>query len=457
MSRFNVILATSKNNVLGKNNNIPWIGKYKDDMRFFKNMTSFNPLPRYKNIVIMGRNTWESLPKNKLPDRIPIIVSSTMNKCTNQNYFVVKNFNQAINISKNMPHYKVWVIGGKQLYSEAFNHYLCGNIYHSIIPEEIEVDDDTLELKVPEHNKIESNIINNIKFNTCELTGEVQYLRLLSKILNKGELRQTRNSKTWSLFNETLTFDLQKGFPLLTTKKMFWKGIVEELLFFIRGDTNTKHLEEKGVNIWKGNTSQEFIDKLGLPYKEGDMGVLYGWNWRHFGAEYKDCNTDYTGKGFDQLKKIIDEIKNNPNSRRILMTDFNPAIAHLGVLYPCHSLILQFYIRENKYLDVKMYQRSVDSFLGLPFNISSTGLLLHIISKLTNKTAGRITLTLGDCHIYESHKEQVERQLKRLPYDLPEIEIPDFKNLEEVENSKLEDYKIKNYNCHKGIKAQMIA
>ena len=137
---------------------------------------------------------------------------------------------------------------------------------------------------------------------------------------------------------------------------MFWKGIVEELLFFIRGDTNSKHLEDKKVNIWKGNTTQEFIDNLGLPYNEGDMGPMYGFNWRHFGAEYNGCNMDYKGKGFDQLTKVVEEIKNNPHSRRILMSDFNPAEAHKGVLYPCHSLILQFYVRDGC-LDVTMYQR----------------------------------------------------------------------------------------------------
>ena len=182
----------------------------------------------------------------------------------------------------------------------------------------------------------------------------------------------TRNAKTYSIFDNSITFDMKDGFPLLTTKRMFWKGIVEELLFFIRGDTNSKHLEDKGVRIWQGNTTQEFIDNIGLPYQEGDMGPMYGFMWRHFGADYTGCNTDYTNQGFDQLSKIVEEIKTNPHSRRILMSDFDPSRAHQGVLYPCHSLVLQFYVRDGKFLDVKMYQRSVDSFLGEPFNIAST-------------------------------------------------------------------------------------
>ena len=452
MKKFKVILATSKNNILGNKNSIPWMGKYPKDLKYFQELTSFSPIPNIKNNVIMGRKTWESLPKNKLPNRNPIIVSKTLEK--SDDYYLAKSLEDALYIADTLESNETWVIGGKQIYSKAFNHYRCGEVYHTIIPEECEGD---VELVIPTHNILSSIKDDSLIFNKYELTGETTYLRLLSKIKETGEFRQTRNSKTWSLFDETLTFDLKDGFPLLTTKKMFWKGIVEELLFFIRGDTNTKHLEEKGVNIWKGNTSKEFINNLGLPYNEGDMGKMYGYNWRHFGAEYKNCETDYRGKGFDQLTKVIEEIKNNPNSRRILMSDFDPSTAHQGVLYPCHSLILQFYVREGNVLDVKMYQRSVDQFLGNPFNISSTALLLCIIAKLTNKIAGRVTLTLGDCHIYENHLEQVNKQLGRIPYSFPKLRIRDFRTLEEVENSKLEDYVIEDYMCYKGIKADMVA
>ena len=351
MNKFKVILATSRNNVLGNKNSIPWIGKYPKDLKYFQKITSFSPTSN-NNVVIMGRKTWESLPPKKLPNRTPIVVSTTLEP--SDNFYLARSFEDALNLSDTLPNNDTWVIGGKQIYSQAFNHNRCGEIYHTIIPEECEGD---VELVIPPHNILSSIKEDNLIFNKYGLKGETNYLRLLSKLVSTGEFRQTRNSKTWSLFDESLSFDLRDGFPLLTTKRMFWKGIVEELLFFIKGDTNTKNLETKGVNIWKGNTSQEFIDKLGLPYKEGDMGKMYGWNWRHFGAEYKDCNTDYNGKGFDQLRKVIDEIKNNPTSRRILMSDFDPSTAHQGVLYPCHSLILQFYVREENVLDVKMYQR----------------------------------------------------------------------------------------------------
>jgi len=351
MSRFKVILATSRNHILGNNNSIPWIGKYPEDLSYFQKLTTFSPIKEQKNIVIMGRKTWESLPPRKLPNRIPIVISTTLPP--SDEYYLASNFNHALSLTELIPNNQIWVIGGKQVYSNALNHHKCGEVYHTIIPEECEGDTSLIIV----NPKLLSSVEGNLTYNKYSLEGEFSYLRLLSKIMNEGEFRKTRNSNTWSIFDESLTFDIEDGFPLLTTKRMFWKGIVEELLFFIKGQTNSKILEEKGVNIWKGNTSQEFIDNLGLPYKEGDMGKIYGFNWRHFGAEYETCESDYTGKGFDQLKKVIDEIKNNPTSRRILMSDFDPSTAHQGVLYPCHSLILQFYVREGDFLDVKMYQR----------------------------------------------------------------------------------------------------
>jgi dihydrofolate reductase/thymidylate synthase len=234
---------------------------------------------------------------------------------------------------------------------------------------------------------------------------ECQYLQLLQQTMISTQ-RQTRNAKTFSIFSEKLSFDLTKGFPLLTTKKVFLRGIFEELLFFIRGQTNSKILESKGVNIWKPNTSKEFIEKCGLPYEEGDMGPLYGFNWKYFGAEYLGCDIDYTEKGYNQIDNVLDLLINDPCSRRILLTDYNPSIADQGVLYPCHSIIIQFYIK-NEYISCNMYQRSADLYLGLPFNISSTALLLLLVAKLTNKIPHKMNIIIGDAHIYVEHINQV--------------------------------------------------
>lgn len=455
--KFNVILARAKNGGIGLGNTLPW--KSKKDMDFFKTTTSFSPFEGLLNIVIMGRKTMESLPKKYLPNRINIVISTDESKVDKSLVHYAHSFNNAISLANSLPHHKTFVIGGKSIYEQAFNHYLLGDVYHTIIDKEFKCD--TFVNLPPKMEWQSESIVTendfNLKFQIGRVNnGETQYLQLLSEIMNTGEKRLGRNGYTYSLFGRELKFDLDQGFPLLTTKRMFWKGIVEELLFFIRGNTNSKLLEEKGVNIWKGNTSKEFIEKCKLPYDEGDMGEIYGFNWRHFGAKYKDCKTDYAGKGFDQLHKVVEEIKSNPTSRRIIMTDFNPATAHKGVLYPCHSLILQFYVEGSK-LSVKMYQRSQDEFLGCPFNIASTALLLEIICKLTNLKPKNMIMTIGDAHIYDLHLEQVKKQLSRIPYQLPKLELPNFKTIEEVEKSKLEDYVISEYEHYKGIKADMVA
>ena len=207
-----------------------------------------------------------------------------------------------------------------------------------------------IESKQVESEPVESEPVENLE--------EQHYLNLMNNIITKGHNRQTRNSKTWSLFGNHMEFDLTDGkFPLLTTKKMFLRGIFEELKFFLLGKTDTKVLEEKGVNIWKGNTCKEFIDSLKLPYCEGDMGPMYGFQLRHFGAEYDGCKYDYTNKGFDQFKLVLDTLKKDKYSRRIMMTTYNPAQVHLGVLPPCHGITVQFGVEGENNLCCHMYQR----------------------------------------------------------------------------------------------------
>ena len=278
--------------------------------------------------------------------------------------------------------------------------------------------------------------------------GEIQYLSLLENVLDHGSETFGRNGNVTSSFTNHLSFNLQHGFPLLTTKKMFFRGIVEELLFFLRGDTDTKILENKGVNIWKGNTSKEFIKQRGLPYAEGEMGPMYGYQWRKYGATYKSDE-----KGLDQLLNVIELIKKDPKSRRILLSDFNPIQAHEGVLFPCHSIIIQFFV-EDGYLDMYCYNRSSDLFLGLPFNIASSSLLLCIVAKMTRLVPRNFNLSLGDCHIYEDHKDAVSEQLSRVPKGFPTVNIKDFNTIEEL---TYEHFNLVGYTSHDSIKAKMIA
>jgi thymidylate synthase len=280
------------------------------------------------------------------------------------------------------------------------------------------------------------------------------YLNGLKEILQNGLWRETRNSKTLSLFSLKLDFDISESFPLITTKKMFFKGIIEELLWFIKGETNSKKLEEKCVNIWKGNSSREFLDNVGLVnYEEGDCGPIYGYQWRHFNAPYMGCNENYDYKGIDQLQDCIDQIKNNPTSRRIFMSGWNPCQIKEMCLPPCH-VSYQFYVSNDNKLSCILYQRSGDLFLGIPFNIASVSLLVYIISNMTNKTPGKITLMIGDAHIYENHIEQVKIQLERKPYNFPKLVIKN--KYDNINDYKYEDFEIVDYTYHSTIKANMI-
>jgi thymidylate synthase len=287
---------------------------------------------------------------------------------------------------------------------------------------------------------------------------EHQYLSLIKDILENGFKKDGRNGDTLSVFGRHLKFDLRDSFPLLTTKKMFTKGIIEELLFFIRGETDTKVLENQNINIWKPNTDRKFLDSLGrYDSNEGDLGTMYGYIWRHFGAPYdKTNNKPLNGEGIDQLQNVVDKIRKDPNSRRILLTTYNPSQVDEGVLYPCHSITIQFYV-EGGFLDMFCYNRSSDVGLGLPFNIASSALFLMIIAKLTNLKARFMNLSLGDCHIYVSHKVALAEQIERLPMKFPTIIIPDIKEIEDVEKLTYKDFEIVGYECHPAIKMEMIA
>jgi thymidylate synthase len=288
---------------------------------------------------------------------------------------------------------------------------------------------------------------------------EYKYLHLLERIMNEGVVKGDRTGTgTKSLFGTQLSFDVSNSFPILTTKKVFFKGIVEELLWFIRGETDSKLLEAKGVNIWKGNTSREFLDKRGLDYPEGKAGPVYGFQWRYWGKPY---NGHYDVKapgdnpnGIDQLAKVVETIKKNPNDRRMIVNAWNVAELERVALPSCH-LLYQFDVTDGK-LNCQFYMRSIDSLLGLPFNITSYALLTYMIAKITNLTPGRLTFSGGDTHLYLNHLEQAKEQISRAPYPFPQLVIKkDIKSLEDIEKLQFEDFDLPDYKCHPAIKAEM--
>lgn len=286
---------------------------------------------------------------------------------------------------------------------------------------------------------------------------ENKYLHLLQRILDEGTTKGDRTGTgTKSVFGTQLSFDLSNSFPIITTKKVYWKGVVEELLWFIRGETDSKKLEEKGVKIWTGNTSREFLDKKGLKYPEGEIGPGYGFQWRHWGKEYKYNENQYTimYEGVDQLANVINTLKKNPNDRRMIVSAWNVSEIDKMALPPCH-LLYQFDVTDGK-LNCQWYQRSVDSFLGLPFNISSYALLTCLIAKVVGLKPGTLTFSGGDTHLYLNHLDQAKEQVSRNPFPFPQLNIKkDIKSLEDIEALELSDLELVGYISHAPIKAEM--
>lgn len=285
---------------------------------------------------------------------------------------------------------------------------------------------------------------------------EMQYLKMCRDIIENGVERGDRTGTgTLSQFGTQMRFSLRDGtLPLLTTKRTFWRGVAEELLWFVQGNTNANDLAAKDIHIWDGNGSREFLDNRGLHHREeGDLGPVYGFQWRHFGAEYKDMHTDYTGQGVDQLAECIDKIKNNPEDRRIIMSAWNPADLSTMALPPCH-MFCQFYVDTKKNeLSCQMYQRSADMGLGVPFNIASYALLTHMMAHVTGRKPGDFVHTIGDAHVYLNHVDALKEQLERQPRAFPKIKInADKKDIDDFEFS---DFEVIGYKPHKTIKMKM--
>jgi len=283
---------------------------------------------------------------------------------------------------------------------------------------------------------------------------EYQYLEIIEDILEHGNRKSDRTGTgTKSVFGRQMRFSLRDGtFPLLTTKKTFYRGIAEELFWFIRGSTNAIELKEKKVMIWEGNSSREFLDSVGLSHREvGDLGPVYGFQWRHFGAEYSDMHADYSGQGVDQLAEVIHKIKNKPDDRRIIMCAWNPKDIPRMALPPCHCLV-QFYVANGE-LSCQLYQRSADMGLGVPFNIASYALLTHMIAHVTGLKPGEFVHTLGDTHVYLNHVEPLKEQLTRDPKPFPKLVIK--REVENIEDFTIDDFEVQGYDPHPKITMAM--
>ena len=319
-------------------------------------------------------------------------------------------------------------------------------------------------------NKVSDNIFAAINANTkvsenlvtsTEVLEEDQYIGLIKNILDNGAWEIGRNGRTKSIFGQTMRFSLAQGkIPILTTKKTAWKTCLKELLWFIRGETDNKLLQDQGVHIWDGNSSREFLDIRGLTsLKEGLIGPGYGFQWRNFNAPYDN----QTGKllsdsnsGVDQLQQIIDQLRDPVQrfSRRLIMTAWNPCQLDEMALPPCH-IMCQFNVHNGNQLSCALYQRSCDSTLGSPFNIASYSFLTHLLAKHCGLEAYEFVYFMGNSHIYEEHIEPINEIFKRTPFPFPTVSIAQAR--ENINDYQVEDFEIHNYQCHEVIKMKMVA
>lgn len=462
-----LIVAIDEKGGIGLNNDIPWKGTEHADLRRFRRMTK-------GGAVIMGYNTFCSI-GGPLVDRTNIIVTRGHKEdarlAGHENLVVFDNLDSAVRYGQqfeNRTGAKCFIIGGAQIYAEYLRWFTPQEMHVTEVPGDWGCD---VHIRVPDLRSYTSwytwtEVEPGYTVYKHGNKEEECYLDLFRYLLERGTPKTDRTLVgTRSYFSPpNLEFSLLGNtLPVLTTKTVLMKsGVVPELLWFISGSTDTKVLEAKGCNIWKGNTSREFLDSRGLGhYAVGELGPGYGFQWRHAGEPYQGADVEYGG--YDQLQSIVDLLRQDPDSRRILMVSWAPAQIDQMALPPCHVLY-QVYteLRDDgdgdgvqRYLSAKMYQRSADSFLGVPFNIASYAILTHILAKLTGMKADRLIMTYGDYHIYNTHVDAVREQLQRSPRPFPKIRFTrDLKgtNIDDVREA---DFEIVGYNPHPKITAPM--
>jgi thymidylate synthase len=448
------IVCIDKDGGISKDHSLPWLAHKIGDLEYVKVLTTTSSIGK-KNIIIVGSKTAKTLPDNfNSPEtNRELLVLSRSTSSPKQVYLELLDRYYTIGDID-----KVFVFGGAEIYN-AFIEY-TKKIYITCLDKGYNCDKFFPMEKLLRYYTCSTRGCRDNKgrvFETWERNEhpEYNYLELLKRVYYSGGLKHGRNGDTYSLFGESIEFDIAKyGFPLLTTKKMFFRGISEELFWFLRGDTNANSLKDKGVYIWDSNTTREYLDSIGLTnYEEGIAGPIYGYQWRNFNGSYNSEELPKLETSRDQLFNVLKELKENPNSRRIIFSGWNPNQLDQMCLPPCHVLY-QFYVIDGR-LNCQMYQRSADLFLGLPFNIASTALLTSIFASMTGLTVGKIRICIGDAHIYKEHTEYVLEQITRKPLNFTKLVVKNSKD--KLEDWTYNDISIEGYNSHAALKATMKA
>jgi len=488
-----VIVATTPKGGIGKDGGLPW--KLPEDMAHFKRVTLAQAAGSDKqNAVIMGRKTWESIPEKFRPlsARLNVVLTRAADAADFVSPYppevlVASSVAKAVELLAGRSDLaELFVIGGQAAYKEAVEMPSCARIFLTRVAKDMECDaffpafdqdsfkpahvsatsskgDISYDFVVYERQQAgeaAKALVHPVSAALAAAGGagkflheEYQYLEAIREIIETGNHSGDRTGVgIRSAFGKMMRFSLRKSFPLLTTKRVFWRGVAEELLWFVKGSTNAKLLSDKGIKIWDGNGSREFLDKRGLTHREEmDLGPVYGFQWRHFGAKYVDMHADYTGQGVDQLAECIRKIKEDPNDRRIIMSAWNPADLAEMALPPCH-MFCQFYVANGE-LSCLMYQRSCDMGLGVPFNIASYALLTLMMAQVCGLKPGEFVHTMGNAHVYQNHVDPLLTQLERTPRPFPVLELnPDIKD---IDGFSFSDFKLIGYDPHKKIEMEM--
>lgn len=483
---FSLIVCTDSKYGIGMNDgSIPF--KNRNDLANFKNLT-------INNIVIMGRKTWDTL-KSPLPNRINAVISaSNYSAIQSQQVYPTIEMDSKGKLQtailafdsidaciaelskKEYTPYKKFVIGGATIYNYFLHNNLIQRIYRTIVYSDFKCD---VKMVAFDKTRFISKGSTEIRdrciaivaggsdeyawmYSEYEYTNkeEVAFLDILREILDKGADRSDRTAiGTRAVFGKFLEFDLSNNtFPLGTTKQVPLRLVFEELMWFLRGQTDTRILQEKGVGVWMGNSTREFLDKRGLQHLDaGDIGPAYGFNFRHYGAEYASCKDDYTDKGCDQLSEVLRLIKTDPHSRRIIINLWNPATLDECALPPC-LFMYQFFVDGDK-LSCLMTQRSSDISLAGLWNVATGALLTYIIAQMTGLQPQTLKWSIGDAHIYNNQVNAAKQQISRTPRAFPKLffkeSAPSFTNGRDITEFEYSDLRLVYYNPHPSIKSIM--
>lgn len=462
---FEVILCATPDGAIGRRGQLLY--RIQRDMAYFSATTA-------GAVVIMGRRTFESLPPSArpLPGRVNVVLTRQCVFDGAAPHLCCRSLDEALEQARLVyPAKRVFVIGGAQLYDEAFAHPACGRIHCTLVYPASPVEDADArvarfadiratqwrhEAVVQARTEWGRDVAYEMDTYVRRNLEELQYLEAIASLLPpRVPVRTDRTGVgTYSRFGAQMRFDLRYHFPLLTTKRVFWRGVVEELLWIVRGCTSAPALAERGVHIWDANATRAFLDKRGLQHHaEGDLGPVYGFQWRHSGATYRGADADYTGEGVDQLAECVRMIREDPYSRRIVMSAWNPSDLGAMALPPCH-MFCQFYVCPREHtLSCHMYQRSADMGLGVPFNIASYALLTCMMAHVCGLRPGAFVHSIGDMHVYTTHEAALREQVQREPHAFPTLTIA--RAVDTIDAFVASDFVLSDYRPMRAIRMEM--